>query len=443
MASVALEDIWDAPITQSPPRTSPSRQPDAESPTALARTSTRPRSTLFLDSDESEPESNKPPVTQASRRPAAERPDVDALFDDLDDDPEYAFQELAPALDLDALRREADAKNARARASDLLMRDTSSAGRQVDDPASKKEGNEDGEDGKKKRKPVPRLDEARLLGADGFPALVKQAKNFHPRGKGQELADLNSLLKVYQFWTQKMYPKTQFRDTVHRVEKLCHSKRMHVALSVWRDEAKGLVNGRKPGNTAIDLTSDSDHDSDEAMDTGNGKRNSTSRQGDNILSTPRMLSVPPSSASEAMSSDALNDFDIDAMVREDEERQAAQMFVAAPAFRPSRGNDVAMDEDEAMWDELMSGIDTETMFQHPPVITTTHVPSGTSNAVSAASREPDEDMWDLVREFEAEEARLPSTTSRQGPDRPDAESGVQESRSVQASNDEGWDEMYL
>jgi hypothetical protein len=25
-----------------------------------------------------------------------------------------------------------------------------------------------------------------------------------------------------------MYPKTQFKDTVDRVEKLCHSKRMHV-----------------------------------------------------------------------------------------------------------------------------------------------------------------------------------------------------------------------
>src|SRR5882762_10081140 len=45
-----------------------------------------------------------------------------------------------------------------------------------------------------------------------------------------QTTDLNRLLQVYQFWAHKMYPKTQFKDTVDRVEKLCHSKRMHVRL---------------------------------------------------------------------------------------------------------------------------------------------------------------------------------------------------------------------
>lgn len=29
-----------------------------------------------------------------------------------------------------------------------------------------------------------------------------------------------------------MYPKTQFKDTVATVEKLCHSRRMHVSVYV-------------------------------------------------------------------------------------------------------------------------------------------------------------------------------------------------------------------
>ena len=36
------------------------------------------------------------------------------------------------------------------------------------------------------------------------------------------------MLQVYQFWTHKLYPKTRFKETVDRVEKLCHSKRMQV-----------------------------------------------------------------------------------------------------------------------------------------------------------------------------------------------------------------------
>lgn len=51
-----------------------------------------------------------------------------------------------------------------------------------------------------------------------------------------QASDLNRLLQVYQFWTHRMYPKTQFRDTVEQVEKLCHTKRMAVSgLSIAYD----------------------------------------------------------------------------------------------------------------------------------------------------------------------------------------------------------------
>jgi hypothetical protein len=40
---------------------------------------------------------------------------------------------------------------------------------------------------KKEKKKIARLDEARLLGPDGFPALVKQTKHWKPKGKGHEV----------------------------------------------------------------------------------------------------------------------------------------------------------------------------------------------------------------------------------------------------------------
>lgn len=43
-----------------------------------------------------------------------------------------------------------------------------------------------------------------------------------------QVSDLNRLLQTYQFWAHKMYPKTPFNDSVQRIEKLCHGKRMHV-----------------------------------------------------------------------------------------------------------------------------------------------------------------------------------------------------------------------
>lgn len=248
-----LDDIWDEPLAPSPPRTAPAA---ASAPGSPARPSqgARKRTTLFLSSD-SEGEGAGGAATKGHYRPRTPKKvpkDIEALFDDLDDvpaDDDDAPGELAPALDLDALRRQADARHARApplTPHEILP--SSSPSRDVDDGnGGGKKGKDDDDDelgGKKKRKPLPKLDEARLLGPQGFPALVKQAKEFKPRGKGHEVrchqsesqlgltrmqvSDLNRLLQVYQFWTHRMYPKGTFHDTVQRVEKLCHSKRMHV-----------------------------------------------------------------------------------------------------------------------------------------------------------------------------------------------------------------------
>ncbi|CAE6414509.1 unnamed protein product [Rhizoctonia solani] len=153
-------------------------------------------------------------------------PDVGALFDGLDDG-DYNVQPLPAQLDVEELQRESDQRVAVEAAKKRLMRgDVMDINGPVD------------ADGKaaKTKKTIPKLDENRLLDqGDGMPALVRRSKEFKIKGKGHELSDLNRLMQMYQLWAHKMFPKMQFQDTVERVEKLCRTKRMHVALSTWRD----------------------------------------------------------------------------------------------------------------------------------------------------------------------------------------------------------------
>jgi len=192
-----INDIWDLPVETSI-RHLPADTPDGNGPgsTPPTRASNRP---LFLPSDEEEEDaiattSAGAPTSAEPQRP--ENTDIDALFEGLDDMDDVSFQELAPALDLDALRREADARNARAvRAEMAAMIPAAAAtskatggkeGRGALDGING-EADDDNVDGKKKRKPVPRLDEARLLGQNGLPQLMKDTKNFKLRGKGHEV----------------------------------------------------------------------------------------------------------------------------------------------------------------------------------------------------------------------------------------------------------------
>ena len=193
-----INHIWDLPV-EATIRHLPvdAHDGDASRSSSPTRASNRP---LFLPSDDDE---DAPAPVPAAAAPTTsvgpknhENPDIDALFEGLDD-MDDSVQELAPALDLDALRREADARNTRAvraemtaliPAAELSAAATKTNGRKsggaldgIDD-----DGEAD-DDGKKKRKPVPKLDEARLLGKNGFLQLIKDTKNFKPKGKGHEV----------------------------------------------------------------------------------------------------------------------------------------------------------------------------------------------------------------------------------------------------------------
>lgn len=188
-----INDIWDLPLETPTPVNNPDGEGPASTSPPRASTSNPP---LFLPSDD---EDDTATAANANHT-APQNADIDALFEGLDD-MDDGFQELAPALDLDALRREADARNAR------VVRAEMSAGIPAAEPATpaaKTKGGRGGaldgidgdgeEEGKKKRKPVPRLDEMRLLGKDGFPQLLKDTKNFKPKGKGHEVITILILI---------------------------------------------------------------------------------------------------------------------------------------------------------------------------------------------------------------------------------------------------------
>jgi replication fork protection complex subunit Csm3/Swi3 len=191
-----INDIWDLPV-ETTIRHLPVDAPDGPAPRSSSptRASNRP---LFLPSDDDDdvpaPAAAAPTTSAGPKN--HENPDIDALFEGLDNMGDFV-QELAPALDLDALRREADARNTRTvRAemaaiiptAELSAAATKANGRKSGGPLDGIDGDgEADDDEKKKRKPVPKLDEARLLGKNGFLQLIKDTENFKPKGKGHEV----------------------------------------------------------------------------------------------------------------------------------------------------------------------------------------------------------------------------------------------------------------
>jgi len=91
----------------------------------------------------------------------------------------------------------------------------------------------------KKRKPIVKLDEARLLSQAGIPKLRRLAKErLKFKGKGHEYSDVSRLLSFYQLWLDDLFPKAKFADGLSIIEKLGHRKRMQVMRREWINEGK-------------------------------------------------------------------------------------------------------------------------------------------------------------------------------------------------------------
>ncbi|CEL02443.1 hypothetical protein ASPCAL03613 [Aspergillus calidoustus] len=96
----------------------------------------------------------------------------------------------------------------------------------------------------KKRQPVPKLDENRLLTQAGIPKLRRSAKrNLKFKGKGHEFSDLARLLNFYQLWLDDLFPRAKFADGLAMIERLGHSKRIQTMRRAWIDEEKPKTTG--------------------------------------------------------------------------------------------------------------------------------------------------------------------------------------------------------
>ncbi|KAJ5175495.1 Chromosome segregation in meiosis protein 3 [Penicillium canariense] len=91
----------------------------------------------------------------------------------------------------------------------------------------------------KKRQPVAKLDEARLLSQPGIPKLRRAAKQkLRLKGKGHEFSDAARLLNFYQLWLDDLFPRAKFADGLTMIEKLGHTKRIQTMRREWIDEEK-------------------------------------------------------------------------------------------------------------------------------------------------------------------------------------------------------------
>ncbi|KAG8766935.1 hypothetical protein FRC15_006006 [Serendipita sp. 397] len=228
-----MEDMWDEPATvlSAPGRT---QEP------------------LFLQSDEeSQPrplERNRSTTTEKNRTSNANR-DANSFVADLMDD----------LIDTNSADAHASGAQSSSRAKSVLKGSNgpkeSENNKRGPNDASREEN--DMLDDKPKRRVIAKVDDERLIGERGFPALIKEAKKFKPKGKGHESEDLDRLLSIYQFWAHNMFPKTQFRDTVERVERVCRSRRMLINLGMWRDA------GPIPKGVTVDPNKSEDSDDNE------------------------------------------------------------------------------------------------------------------------------------------------------------------------------------
>ncbi|KAL4267307.1 Chromosome segregation in meiosis protein [Pleurotus pulmonarius] len=353
---------------------------------------------LFLPSDSDD---ETPASPKIAPRPASPPPS-DAL--DLFDDDAFTIKPLGPAVNVEALERDARARQASQPSYTPHQILPSSSPPRHEETLAKDKDSVEPRPGMRKR--IPRLDEGRLLGRDGFPALMKSVKGFKIKGKGHEVEDLDRLFLTYEFWTHQLYPKTQFRDTVERVEKLCHSRRMHVALGVYRDEAHGKI---VRDEDVIDLTDEDD--------------NAREPPASEPASEPASSRVPSEEPSRGQTTD-FDDDEFEAAIREEEQRsrptKSPERNVVPPKPKATfgqAGDDDFMDVDGDLWDQLIEGAFDESAGNV----------SGNTTAPKA-SEGNDDDIWDVVDEVEREQG---GTTIQKAP------------APVISEAEENWEDMYF
>ncbi|KAK9891098.1 hypothetical protein WA026_013417 [Henosepilachna vigintioctopunctata] len=72
------------------------------------------------------------------------------------------------------------------------------------------------------KNPRVTLNVERLKGPKGLSVLESCFEKVKFKGKGHEEQDLNVLLKTYEYWCHRLFPKFSFEDSIAKIEKLGH-----------------------------------------------------------------------------------------------------------------------------------------------------------------------------------------------------------------------------
>ncbi|MCJ1355296.1 MAG: chromosome segregation in meiosis- protein [Icmadophila ericetorum] len=119
----------------------------------------------------------------------------------------------------------------------------------------------------KKRAPVAKLDEDRLLSQAGIPKLRRITKErLKFKGKGHEFSDVARMLNLYQLWLDDLFPRAKFADGLAMIEKLGHSKRIQIMRREWinegkprdiweQDQRRGITSQGVPQETSREISS--------------------------------------------------------------------------------------------------------------------------------------------------------------------------------------------
>ncbi|OAG41632.1 hypothetical protein AYO21_04096 [Fonsecaea monophora] len=338
----------------------------------------------------------------------------------------------------------------------------------------------------KKRKPISKLDEARLLSAPGIPKLRTDArsgkfsKKLRLKGKGHEFSDVARLLNYYQLWLDNLYPRAKFADGLQLIEKAGHSRRMQVMRKEWIDEGKPGYIRERESKKAAEKEMEADKETDnlfaadqlsagqEASNAGIGTEDDSlfvpdvrnkDNDGDDDGALPdddeldallaeqetRGTARPLSVSKPIDDNDSEGDDDLDALLAEQEMRRAPPpqpISQSAPTFAPKLnpspfgGND---DDDDDDMDDLDALLAEQEARIQPSIqaSTTQHKDPATSRA-HEGNVDQDDDLDALLAEQEARQ----HTTNREPAGSLRTVRAATPPRSEAAVGDDGPDESY-
>lgn len=143
------------------------------------------------------------------------------------------------------------------------------------------------------RSPRPRLDEVRLCGDRGIPALRHLCDGIKFKGKGHEASDLKLLMQRYEYWAHRLFPKFPFVDVVEQVENLSAKKLVQNCIKRIRRGEEDTINDDERSDTEIGQNSGNQDDGPPSQEDGNPMADNLQTFGAQVDARDKMVILTP------------------------------------------------------------------------------------------------------------------------------------------------------